>query len=412
MKHLRRAFTDPKLMVVLLMGFSSGLPLLLVGGTLKAWLTEAGLDIKTIGFFSLVGLPYSWKFVWSPIMDRYVPPLGRRRGWLLISQIGITAGLVLLSLFDPTLQIEMIALAAVIVAFFSASQDIVVDAYRREILPDEELGLGTSLYVFAYRMAVFVSNAGALLLADHISWMMVYWAMAAFMAVGIFTTLFCGEPKVEAPPPSTLRESVIGPLKDFFSRDTAVTILAFVLLYKVGESMAASMLNPFYLKMGFSKTEMASAAKVVGLWAVMLGGLAGGALMLKIGMYRSLWIFGILQSLGLLFFSLLSELGHNVIALGVATGIENFTSGMATTAYVAFMASQTNKRFTATQYALLSSLMAMSRDLASSFTGVMVEGMGWTWFFIACMICTVPGLLILFRLKPLMPTPVPARGGT
>lgn len=402
MQSLKRALTDPKLLIVLLMGFSSGLPLVLVGGTLKAWLTETGLDIKTIGFFSLVSIPYSWKFVWSPIMDRYSPPLGRRRGWLMISQIGIATSLLVLSMFDPKVNIQMIAICAVVVAFFSASQDIVVDAYRREILPDEELGLGSSIYVFGYRIAMLVSNAGALMLADHIAWSMVYWAMAAFMAVGIVTTICCAEPQVEAPPPKTLKDSVIGPLKDFFTREKAWVILAFVVLYKVGESIAASMFNPFYLTLGFTKTEIATAAKLVGLWAVMLGGFAGGVLMVKLGTYRSLWIFGIAQSLGLIFFSALAETGNNIYALGVATGIENFTSGMATTAYVGFMASQTNKRFTATQYALLSSLMAMSRDVVSSGSGIMVEQLGWTWFFVACIVCTMPGLLILFSVKPLI----------
>jgi PAT family beta-lactamase induction signal transducer AmpG len=402
MQSLKRALTDPKLLIVLLMGFSSGLPLVLVGGTLKAWLTETGLDLKTIGFFSLVSIPYSWKFVWSPIMDRYVPPLGRRRGWLMISQIGITLSLLVLSLFDPSTNIQMIAACAVVVAFFSASQDIVVDAYRREILPDEELGLGSSIYVFGYRIAMLVSNAGALMLAEYIAWPMVYWAMAAFMAVGIITTIYCKEPQVEAPPPRTLKDSVIGPLKDFFTRDKAWVILAFVVLYKVGESIASSMFNPFYLKLGFSKTEIATAAKLVGLWSVMLGGFVGGVLMVRLGTYRSLWIFGILQTLGLLFFSALAEIGNNIYALGAATGIENFTSGMATTAYVGFMAAQTNKRFTATQYALLSSLMAMSRDVMSSGAGIMAEQLGWSWFFIACMVCAVPGMLVLFFLKPLI----------
>jgi PAT family beta-lactamase induction signal transducer AmpG len=381
------------------MGFSSGLPLLLVGGTLKGWLAEKGIDLKTIGFFSVVGMPYAWKFVWSPLMDRFVPPLGRRRGWLAFSQLGVMASLILLSFVDPQKNISLMAVCALLVAFFSASQDIVVDAYRREILPDEELGLGSSLYVFGYRLAMLASNAGAFILADHISWTATYWIMAAFMFVGLATTYFAPEPDVEAPPPRSLKESVIGPLLEFFRRDSAWLILAFVVLYKIGESMASDMFNPLYIQLGFTKTQIGGIAKGVGFWALIVGGIAGGTLIVRFGIYHCLWAFGILQSLGLLLFSVLSEAGQSLVWLGVSVGTENLFSGMATSAYVAFMASQTNKRFTATQYALLSSLMGVPRIFFGASTGILAEHLGWTMYFVACSVFTIPGLLLLIPLR-------------
>lgn len=402
MNDVLKAIRDPKLLVVLLMGFSSGLPLLLIGATLKAWLTEQGIDLKTIGFFSLVGLPYTWKFVWSPLMDRYTPWLGRRRGWLLISQLGLVISLVLLSTLDAHSQISLVAGCAFVVAFFSASQDIVVDAYRREILPDHELGLGSSLYVLGYRVAMLVAGAGSLLMADQIPWPQVYWAMAALMLLGMAVAFLCPEPKVDLPPPKSLRESILGPLAEFFKRDGVWTILAFILLYKIGESMATDMFNTFFLKSGFTKTQIATVAKVFGFWATILGGLVGGTLIVRLGNYGALWIFGVLQSLALLLFSVLANVGTSLPMLAAAIGCENFTSGMATTAYVAFMASQTNKRFTATQYALLSSLMGIPRTLFGASTGVLAEMLGWSWYFIACAIFTIPGLLLLFRLRPFL----------
>lgn len=406
MVNLLKALRNPRLLIVFVMGFASGLPFLLVGGTLKAYLTESGVDLKTIGFFSLVSLPYTWKFIWSPIMDRYVPfKLGRRRSWLLIAQIGCMAALALLSLVDPVLNLGVLATAAVLVSFFSASQDIAIDAYRREILTDEELGLGSSLAILGYRLAMLVAGAGALLMADHISWPVVYLAMAAIMLVGVITTFLSPEPKLDSPLPKSLMESIVHPLKEFFQRKEAWTILAFVLLYKIGESMASDMLNPFFLKIGFTKTEIAGVAKIFGFWAVILGGLFGGVLIMRLKLYRSLWLFGILQSISLLLFSLLAYLGTNLSVLALAVGAENFTSGMASAAYVAFMASQTDKRFTATQYALLTSLMGVPRVIFGASTGVLADALGWSHYFIACTIFTIPGLLILFKLKKLINTP-------
>jgi len=406
MVNLLKSLRNPRLLIVFLMGFSSGLPFLLVGGTLKAYLTEKGYDLSTIGFFSLVSLPYTWKFIWSPIMDRYVPfKLGRRRSWLLISQIGCVVALLALAVVDPVINITLLAASAVLVAFFSASQDIAIDAYRREVLTDEELGLGSSLAILAYRLALLVAGAGALLMADHISWSLVYIAMAACMSVGLFTTFIAPEPRIEVPIPKTLRESIVNPLKEFFQRKEAWIILAFVLLYKIGESMASDMLNPFYLKLGFTKTEIAGVSKIFGFWAVIAGGIFGGALIFRLKLYRSLWLFGFLQSCALLLFSFLALMGNNLSLLALAVGAENFTSGMATAAYAAFMASQTDKRFTATQYALLTSLMGVPRVFFGSITGVLAEHLGWVQYFIACTIFTIPGLLILFKLKKLIQAP-------
>lgn len=407
MMNLLKALRNPRLFIVFVMGFSSGLPFLLVGGTLKAYLTESGYNLATIGFFSLVSLPYTWKFIWSPIMDRYVPfKLGRRRSWLLIAQGGCMAALVALSLVDPVLNLSLLAACAAIIAFFSASQDIAIDAYRREILTDDELGLGSSLAILGYRLAMLVAGAGALFMADHISWSLVYFCMGALMLVGVITTFLSPEPNLDVPIPKSLRESIVNPLKEFFQRKEAWTILAFVLLYKIGESMASDMLNPFYLKLGFTKTEIAGVSKVFGFWAVILGGLVGGTLIFRLKLYRSLWLFGILQSAALLLFSVVAMAGNNLSLLALAVGAENFTSGMASAAYVAFMASQTDKRFTATQYALLTSLMGVPRVIFGATTGVLAEYLGWTQYFIACAVFTIPGLLILFKLRGLITTPV------
>jgi PAT family beta-lactamase induction signal transducer AmpG len=403
MREILKAIRDPRLLIVLLMGFSSGLPLLLARSTLKAWLTEEGLDLKTIGFFSLVVLPYAWKFLWSPVMDRYSPlRLGRRRSWLLITQSGLILSLVAISFLSPKTDLALLAIAAFAVAFFSASQDIVIDAYRREILPDEELALGSSLYVTGYRLALLVAGAGALFTADHIPWPQVYLLMAGFMLIGLITTIFSPEPEVDAAPPRTLRESVVGPLREFFRREGAWMILAFVVLYKIGESMASDMFNTFFLKTGFSKTEIAAVAKAFGIWAAIAGGLTGGALVVRLKYYRSLWLFGILQAVGLLLFSVLAQIGTNVTMLGIAVGVENFTSGMATAAFLAFMASQANKRFTATQYALLSSLSGVPGAIFGATTGILAEQLGWTMYFIACALFTIPGLLLLLFMKKLI----------
>ncbi|MBW2740794.1 MAG: AmpG family muropeptide MFS transporter, partial [Deltaproteobacteria bacterium] len=353
-----------RMIVTLLMGFSCGLPLLLTITVLQAWMKEEGVDLTVIGLMALVGLPYTLKFLWAPFLDRYTLPfLGRRRGWLLTAQIFLIFSIAGLGLTDPGGNPWMVAFAALLVTFFSASQDIVVDAYRREDLPDEELGLGSSLYINGYRVGMLLASGGGLILADHVSFSTVYLIMAACVLPGVLTTFFAPEPEIAAGTPESLKEAILYPLIDYFSRKEALWILAFILFYKIGDSMASAMATPFYLDIGFSKTEIGAVVKLFGFWATIIGSLIGGVLMLRQGIYRSLWIFGFLQAISTAGFAILARIGHSISALSAVIAFENLSSGMGTAAYVAFMASITNKKFTATQYALLSSLMGVPRVL-------------------------------------------------
>lgn len=389
------------MLVLFLMGFSSGIPLLLIGSTLRAWMTEEKVDLTVIGIFSLVGLPYALKFLWAPLMDRYVPPfLGRRRGWMLITQIALMAVISVLGFSSPAQMPWRVAVLAFLVAFFSASQDIVVDAYRREVLTDEELGLGSSLGINGYRIALLTSGALALFLADHFPWKVVYLLMAGLILVGIVTTLSASEPRRNITPPGSLKEALVEPFLDYFKRKEALGILAFILLYKIGDQMASDMATPFYLKIGFTKTEIAAIAKTFGLGATISGALLGGILMLRLEINRSLWIFGFLQMISTFCFSLLAQAGPSKPMLAGVIAFENLSGGMGTTAYAAFMASLCNVRFTATQYALLSSLIGIPRVFASAPTGYLAKHLGWSQFFIVCGLAALPGLLLLSHFAP------------
>ena len=389
------------MLVALLMGFACGLPLLLTISLLQAWMKEEGVDLTVIGLMALVGLPYTLKFLWAPFLDRFTLPFfGRRRGWLLIAQLSLIFSIVGLGLTDPGNNPWMVAFAAFLVTFFSASQDIVVDAYRREDLSDEELGLGSSLYVNGYRVGMLLASGGGLIMADHMSFFMVYVIMAACMLPGVLTTLLAPEPDVPAGTPKSLKEAAIGPLVDYFSRSGAVWILAFILLYKIGDQMASAMTMPFYLDIGFSKTEIGAVVKLFGFWATIAGSLFGGVLMLRMGINRSLWIFGFLQALSTAGFAFLAKIGYNVGLLSGVIAFENLSAGMGTAAYVAFMASITNKKFTATQYALLTSLMGIPRVMASAPTGFLAKNIGWEGFFIFCTLIAIPGMLLLFKFAP------------
>ncbi|MBW1746197.1 MAG: AmpG family muropeptide MFS transporter, partial [Deltaproteobacteria bacterium] len=386
------------MITALLMGFSCGLPLLLTITVLQAWMKEEGVDLTVIGLMALVGLPYTLKFLWAPFLDRYTLPfLGRRRGWLLTAQLFLFFSIIGLGLTDPGGHPWMVAFAALLVTFFSASQDIVVDAYRREDLPDEELGLGSSFYINGYRVGMLLASGGGLILADHVSFSTVYLIMAACMLPGVLTTFFAPEPEIAAGTPESLKDAVLCPLIDYFSRKGALWILAFILFYKIGDTMASAMTTPFYLDIGFSKTEIGAVVKLFGFWATIIGSLIGGVLMLRQGIYRSLWIFGFLQALSTAGFALLARIGHSISALSAVIAFENLSSGMGTAAYVAFMASITNKKFTATQYALLSSLMGVPRVLASAPTGFFAKSFGWENFFIFCTLIAVPGMLLLLK---------------
>ena len=396
---LQRIFSA-RMLITLLMGFSSGLPLLLTMSVLQAWMKLEGVDLSTIGLFALVGLPYTLKFLWAPLLDRYTPSLlGRRRGWLLLAQVGLMLSIVLLAFTSPGENPLSVALAALLLTFFSASQDIVIDAYRREALLDEELGFGSSLYVNGYRVGMLLASGGGLILADFISFTQVYLVMALFMLIGIGTTLFAPEPEVAEGQPRTLREAVIEPFVEYFRRKDALLILLFILLYKVGDTMASHMSIPFYLDIGFSTSEIGSVVKLFGFWATIIGGFLGGLMIIRIGIYKALWFFGILQGLSTAGFALLAMVGYSLAGLTGVIAFENLTAGMGTAAYVAFMASLTNKRFTATQYALLSSFMGIPRVLVAAPTGFMAEAMGWVDFFVFCSLIAIPGLVLLWWLR-------------
>ncbi len=397
-KILLKQIFGRKMLVSLLMGFACGLPLLLTMSVLQARMKDSGIDLTIIGFVNLVQIPYTWKFVWAPFLDRFVPPfLGRRKGWLAMAQIALIVSIAGLGLGDPVNHFELMVAAAICVAFFSATQDIVVDAYRREDLSDEELGLGSSLYIYGYRMGTLLASGGGLILADRMPWSHVYLIMSACMLPAVAVTFFTPEPEIAQGSPKTLKEAVVEPLTDYFKREHAISILAFILLYKIGDTMASAMTMPFYMEIGFTKTEVGAVVKIFGTWAVIAGAILGGVVMLKIGINRSLWIFGGLQAASTACFAILARIGNNLPALSGVIAFENVSSGMGTAAFVAFMASITNKRFTATQYALLTSLMAFPRVLASAPTGFLAKNMGWEGFFVACTLVAVPGMLLLFK---------------
>ena len=401
MPALLKIILSRRMLVAGVMGFSCGLPLLLTITVLQAWMTEQGVDLTVIGFMALVGLPYTLKFLWSPLLDRYtLPMLGRRRGWMLVAQVLLVGSIVGLGLTSPARNPWLVAAAAFVVTFFSATQDIVVDAYRREDLAEKELGLGSSLYVNGYRVGMLLAGGGGLILADQLSFRSVYMIMAACMSIGIITTLLTPEPEAPHGTPRSMKEAVFAPFVEYFQRRGALWILAFILLYKLGDQMAAAMSTPFFLDIGFSMTQIGTVVKLFGFWATVAGGLAGGVLMLRLGINRPLWIFGVLQAVSTGAFAVLAVLGDNIYALTAVIAFENLSNGMGTSAYVAFMASLTNKRFTATQYALLSSLMGVPRVLASAPTGMLAKDIGWEGFFIVCTVVAVPGLLLLLKFAP------------
>jgi len=392
------------MLVALLMGFACGLPLLLTITVLQAWMKEQGVDLTVIGMISLVGLPYTLKFLWAPVMDRFTLPfLGRRRGWLLVAQAALMVSISGLGFTDPGENPWMMAVVAFLVTFFSASQDIVVDAYRREDLPDQELGMGSSLYVNGYRVGMLLASGGGLIMADHMPFFMVYQIMAACMLPGVVTTLLAPEPKINEGTPESMKQAVFDPLIEYFSRRGALWILAFILFYKIGDTMASAMTIPFYLDIGFSKTQIGAVVKLFGFWATMAGTLIGGVIMLRLEINRSLWIFGFLQAVSTAGFAVLARVGNSLPLLSTVIAFENLSSGMGTAAFIAFMASITHKKFTATQYALLSSLMGIPRVMASAPTGFFAKNMGWVSFFIACTLIAVPGMLLLFKCAPWNP---------
>ena len=398
-----------RMLICLFTGFSSGLPLYLLLNLVPAWLKSEGVDIKAIGLMALIQFPYTWKFVWSPLMDRFtVLPLGRRRGWMLLSQLFLLLAIAGLGLLNPAVTLWSIAALAFGVAFFSASQDIVLDAFRREILSDEQLGLGTALHVNAYRIAGLVPGALSLILADHLPWSWVFLITALFMLPGVMLTLWVKEPDL-CRPPKSLREAVVEPFHEFVTRKGwryALLILLFLFLYKLGDSMATALATPFYLDMGYSKSEIGLIAKNAGLWASVAGGLLGGLWMLQLGINRALWVFGVVQAVTILGFLGLAWVGAaestpaRLILLALVIGSEAIGVGLGTTAFVAFMARTTHPAYTATQLALFTSLMAVPRTVINAGAGWLVEQMGWTGFFALCFLLALPGMLLLLRVAP------------
>ena len=393
-------FTQRRVAFMLLLGFSSGLPLALTTGTLQAWATVDGLDIKTISFLTLVGSAYTLKFLWAPLMDRFVPPLlGRRRGWMLVTQLLLVAGIALMGTQSPQASIMALALIAVVVAFCSASQDIAFDAYRTDVLHQEERGAGAAVSVLGYRLAMLVSGGLALVLADSfLGWQATYWLMAALMFIGIVATWFAPEPEVVVPPPRTLNDAVVGPMKDFFARDGAVFVLVLIVLYKLGDAFAGSLSTAFLIRgVGFSVTEVGAINKILGLIATIVGALAGGALMTRLSLYGALMLFGILQAVTNLGFWFLAVTPKAYWSMATVVGLENLAGGMGTAAFVAFLMTLCRVRYSATQFALLSALAAVGRTyLAGPLSGVMVESFGWANFFVVTVLIALPGLVLLW----------------
>ena len=445
-------YFQKKIFITLSMGFVSGIPLLLTITLLQAWLTDEGISKSTIGLFALVGLPYSLKFLWAPIFDGItLSTFGRRRSWMLVTQILLIITITGLGMTDPAMNATNVAILAVLVAFASASQDIVIDAYRRESLSDEEQTLGASAYVLGYRIGALAAGAGGLILADYMSYQMVYTFMSLVMLYGVLITIVADEPKSNYRP-SNFIETVIKPFIEFFDRYTSINniaadrlkhvrsglsitlrpddnirserinrgykrskitrrnilknifltpvlILLFILLYKIGDTMAHSLSTNFYLDIGFSKTEIGTIVKFFGLFATLVGAFAGGLIALKTGLYQSLIMFGIFQAIATLGFSLLAIVGDNIYLLMTVISLENLAAGMGYTAYLAFIANMTNKQFTATQFALMTALMSLPRTLFSGFSGYLVEFLDWELYFVFCSLIAIPALIILRKLK-------------
>ncbi len=400
---LRATLLNRRMLICIFTGFSSGLPLYILISLLPAWLRSEGVDLKSIGLFALIGLPFTWKFLWAPLFDRYIPPLGRRRGWLLITQLALLLSIPVFGSLNPQLNLWTIAYLATLVAFFSASQDIVLDAYRRELLPDVELGLGNAVHVNAYKIAGLVPGSLSLILADYLPWNTVFLVTALFMLPGLAMTLLVSEPKLRQGAPRTLNQAIVEPFHEFITRNgwnSALLVLAFIFFYKLGDSMATALATPFYLDMGFSKTEIGLVAKNAGLWPSVVGGLLGGAWMVRLGINRALWVFGVIQMLAILGFAWLAVVGHSLFWLAVVIGVEAFGVGLGTAAFVAYIAHTTHPLYTATQFALFTSPAAVPRTFANAATGWLVEWMGWVGFFLFCFVVAIPGMLLLIKVAP------------
>ena len=396
--HYLRIFQQPKSAILLMLGFASGLPLALTSGTLQAWMTVENIDLKTIGFFSLVGQAYVFKFLWSPAMDRYTPPfLGRRRGWLIITQILLLIAIAAMGFLEPSTQLRWMAALAVIIAFCSASQDIVFDAWKTDVLPPEERGAGAAISVLGYRLAMLVSGGLALWLADRLlGWQATYWLMAALLIPCIIASILAPEPSDAIPTPKTLQQAVVEPLHDFFGRNNAWLILLLIVLYKLGDAFAMSLTTTFLIRgVGFDAGEVGVVNKSLGLFATIVGALYGGVLMQRLTLFRALLIFGILQGVSNAGYWLLSVTDKHMVTMASAVFFENLCGGMGTAAFVALLMTLCNKSFSATQFALLSALSAVGRVYVGPLAGWFVETHGWPTFYLFSVVAAVPGILLL-----------------
>ncbi len=397
-------YFNRRILICCFLGFSSGLPLFILLNLLQAWLAKSGLNVKALGLFALVMFPYTWKFLWSPLMDRYsLGKLGRRRGWMALTQGVLFVTIGVLGMLDPLTQLTPIVFFACLIAFFSASQDIVIDAYRREILPDNEQGLGQTVHVNAYKLAGLIPGSLSLILADLMSWQAVFWITAIFMLPGLICTLLIKEPVIYAPPPKNLKEAVFLPFREFIARDGwqgALWVLSFIFLYKLGDSMATALATKFYLDLGFSMTQIGVIAKTTGFWASIAGGIVGGVWMVKLGINRGLWIFGVIQAVAILGFAWLAKVGANQWLLAGVIGFEAFGVGLGTAAFVAYIAKTTDARYSATQLALFTSLSAVPRTFVNASVGYIVDQTGWFTFFLICFALALPGMMMLPKIAP------------
>jgi MFS transporter, PAT family, beta-lactamase induction signal transducer AmpG len=395
------SFKNRRIAVMLPLGFASGLPLALTAGTLQAWLTVVDVDLRTIGLFTLVGLPYTLKFLWAPVMDRFVPPwLGRRRGWMIVMQLALVAGIVAMSLIDPTKTPLLLAAMALLVATTSASQDIVFDAYRTDVLKATERGFGAAVSVTGYRIAMLVSGAGALIVSTYLGWGQTYFLIAALMLIGVGATLLSPEPASPVNIPRNVAEAVWEPVHEFFSRSPALLLLLLIVLYKLGDAFAGSLTTAFLIRgMGFEAAEVGIVNKGLGMVTTIVGALLGGIWMVRMGLFRSLLIFGGLQALSNLTFMLLAWTGKSYPIMVLAVAFENVSGGMGTAAFVALMMSLCDHRYTATQYALLSAMAALGRVFVGPPSGYVVEAVGWVSFFFITFLAALPGLWLLWWLR-------------
>ena len=396
-----KSLANRRVVAVFFLGFASGLPLALAGGTLQAWMAVEGVDLKTIGFFTLVGLPYAFKFFWAPLLDRYALPfLGRRRGWILSTQLALMILIVMLGFTSPKDTPWLVALFALLLTFTSASQDIVFDAYRTDVLREKERGLGAAVSVTGYRIAMLASGALALILAGPLGWRVTYLLMAGLMLIGTMATIFGPEPEETVRPPQSLKEAISGPLTEFFSRPAAWAFLALIILYKIGDAFAGSLTTAFLIRgPGFSIGEVGAINKGLGLMATIIGALYGGVMLARLGLYRSLMIFGILQAISNLSFMVLAYAGKVYSIMVAAVAFENLAGGMGTAAFVAFLMALCDHRYTATQFALLSALASLGRIFVGPPSGYLSHEVGWVVFFFVTFLAALPGLALLYKMR-------------